>query len=386
MFRSLLFVFATVCSATCVIAAEDVWWSELDDTVSRAGDHAGQLVLALEKVPFDQRDGLAFLIRHMPDRDLKNLSREFLLENVAYAYRARNETPWGKKIPIELFFNDVLPYVNVNETRDPWRKDFYEKFMPVVKDCETPGEAAQRLNEKMFKMVGVKYSTRRNRADQGPLESIDTGLASCTGLSILLSDACRAVGVPARVAGIPNWVNKRGNHTWVEVWDGKWHFTGAAEPSSNGLNHTWFRKDASLAKVDDPRHSIYASSFKPTGLSFPMVWARQNKEIAAVNVTRRYQITADGNREPTTRLLVRVFDVDGQRTAAEVHVNGDGIKLDAQGTSRNEDFDTNDILAFELPRHGKFKVAVADGDGQQNQEIDSADQEQLLLDFRLKKK
>lgn len=382
MFRSLLFVLA-VCSATCVHAAEDAWWAGLDDVVRRGGDNAEQLVQALEKVPAEQRGGLAFLMQHMPERDLTSLNSEFLLENVDYAYRARRETPWGKKVPIELFFNDVLPYVNVNETREPWRQDFYERFMPVVKDCETPAEAAQRLNEKMFKMLGVKYSTRRSRADQSPKESMETGLASCTGLSILLSDACRSVGVPARVAGIPNWVNKRGNHTWVEVWDGKWYFTGAAEPSSKGLNHVWFRKDASLAKADDPRHAIYATSFKPTGLSFPMVWARRNKEVAAVNVTQRYQITEDGNRPPTTRLLVRVYDAVGKRTAAEVSVNGRNVKPDVQGTSRNEDFDTNDILAFDLPRHSKIKVAVADGDDEQSQEIETADQEQILVDFRL---
>ena len=55
-----------------------------------------------------------------------------------------------------------------------------------------------------------------------------------------------AVGIPARVAGTPMWTNMRGNHTWVEVWDGGWHFVGAAEPDPKGLDHTWFNGDASI--------------------------------------------------------------------------------------------------------------------------------------------
>jgi transglutaminase-like putative cysteine protease len=39
---------------------------------------------------------------------------------------------------------------------------------------------------------------------------------------VLVVDACRAVGIPARVAGVPAWTGSRGNHTWAEVWDGSW--------------------------------------------------------------------------------------------------------------------------------------------------------------------
>ena len=84
---------------------------------------------------------------------------------------------------------------------------------------------------------------------------METGLASCTGLAILLADACRSVGVPARLAGVPNWIDDRGNHTWVEIWDQRWHFAGAAEPDANGLDHAWFQHDASLAVKDSKEHA-----------------------------------------------------------------------------------------------------------------------------------
>ena len=355
----------------------DHWWSAaVENSLVSSGGNRGELENCLRMVPNEQRDGMAFLIEFMPQRDLTTLSSDFLLENVAYAYRARNETKWGDQIPESIFLNDVLPYANINEQRDRWRKDFFERFLPLVVNCNTPAEAAQKLNQEIFNILGVKYSTRRNRADQGPKESIKTGLASCTGLSVLLSDACRSVGVPARIAGIPSWVNKRGNHTWVEVWDGKWHFTGAAEPNSRGLNHTWFQHDASLAKADEPRHAIFATSFRTTGLTFPMVWDRSNRDVPAVNATARYTTPDSAQQTPKTRLLVRVFEGDRRETA---NVTVSSKELSLSGKSRDERFDTNDILAFELPRHADVNIAV----GTQSRAISTGDREQILVDFQL---
>ena len=173
-------------------------------------------------------------------------------------------------------------------------------------------------------------------------------------------DACRAVGVPARVAGTPLWFNKRGNHTWVEVWDDGWHFMGAAEPDKNGLNRGWFTHDASQAIKDDPKHAIYASSFAKTGLTFPMVWARNAKYVSAVNVTDRYTPNKPLSDTNSVRLLVKVLDRPaGKRVAAKVTVTestNSASKL--EGESRDESADLNDILPFQLPLDRTYEVRV----------------------------
>ena len=85
------------------------------------------------------------------------------------------------------------------------------------------------------------------------------GRASCTGLSLLLVAACRAVGIAARVAGVGDWGDRHGggNHVWVEIYDaGGWHHLGAAEPSA--LDETWF--DERLRPADGPL--VFASSYR----------------------------------------------------------------------------------------------------------------------------
>ena len=179
----------------------------------KGGTNGAAISQAARSLPQDQREGLEFLLGNMPERDLQQLSPSLLVENVALAYETFAKAPWRDRVPKEIFLNDILPYACVNETRDAWRGLLREKCEPLVADCQTPAEAAQRLNQKLFKLVNVRYSTGRKKADQSPLESMESGLATCTGLSILLVDACRSVGVPARLAGTPMWTNMRGNHT-----------------------------------------------------------------------------------------------------------------------------------------------------------------------------
>ncbi len=117
--------------------------------------------------------------------------------------------------------------------------------------------------------------------------------ASCTGLSIMLVDACRAVGVPARVVGTPQWAGGRGNHTWVEIWDNGWRYIGASE--SKALDTGWFAKNAAGQKEGSLHNAIYAASFKPTGHHFPLVWNSSIKYVHALDVTSRY--IAEGTKQ-----------------------------------------------------------------------------------------
>lgn len=353
---------------------------EIVEALSSAGANRAELERALKESTPEERPGMEFLIANMPESDRKVLKSDYLLENTRLAYRARRETPWGKSIPAELFLNDVLPYAHVDETRDPWRKEFFDLCMPMVKDCKTPEEAARKLNAELFGKLKVKYSTKRRAPNQSAKETLETGLASCTGLSIVLADACRAVCIPARLVGTPLWANKRGNHTWVEVWDKDWHFTGACEQDPQGLDRGWFVGDAAQAKRDVFEHAIYAASFKRSKVWFPMVWAMRDHQVPGENVTDRYAkkpVAPEG----TVRLLVRVVDASGKRIARQVVVTPakDGARK-KQGTSRGETNDLNDIAGFDLPRDIEVEISV---EGVKKTVRTSAKDKEQLVEIRL---
>ncbi len=380
-----------------VIAQPAAQTDPLESRYQLAGENRTEIELARKQAPKEHRAAVEFLIQNMRQKDLQSLSAEFLLDNVRVAYKARAAAPWADQVSDDLFFNDILPYANVDEKRENWRSKLREICWPIVKDCKTTGEAAQALNKQLFEKVNVKYSTEREKANQSPSESMDSGLASCTGLSILLADACRSVHVPARLTGIPRWSNKDGNHTWVEVWDdGSWHFTGAAEYNKDGLDRAWFQRDASLADKSKPMNSIYAVSFARTDTVFPMVWAADRENaVYAIDVTDRYAPSksdrpkVDPNK---VQVRIRVWNASkSERVATSVTVtsvkqaNNQSTKdkTELSGTSPSNTADMNDLLEFELQRGKRYELWIRNGKHWQKQFITAADAENQLVEICL---
>ena len=322
------------------------------ESLERAGKNRSQLEAFVVQASRDHGEfggrAARFLIRFMSEGDLQSLDLEFLSENLNYAIRAKAEFPWGEAIPESIFLNDVLPYASLDEPRERWRPGLYETSKAIVADSETIAEAVQSLNRELFNVIDVHYNTGRKRPNQSPSESIKQGRATCTGLSIILVDACRAVGIPARITGTPLWTNQRGNHTWTEVWDQDWHFTGSDEYDAKGLDRGWFVGAASEAIKSDPRYAIYSTSWQTADAYFPMVWSRGDRSVHAVNTTDRY--TGDRvNARPAdaNELFVRVRETKGGvriQVKAEL-VDGSNQSVSSVVTKAGR-ADMNDIAAL----------------------------------------
>lgn len=379
----------SACSSGRYAGVPKEYHALIDQTMNVAGDNAKELKKALKEVPRNEREGMAFLISYMPERDAKSLSADFLLENVEYAYKARAEFPWAKEVPDSVFLNDVVAYANLNENRESWRKDFYERFKKYVAPCKTMREAIDSVNKNVRDELLVDYNTKREKPDQAPYESMRQHMASCSGLSILLTDAFRAVGIPSRVAGTPAWHDDRGNHNWNEVWiDGQWRFTEYYP--SDDLDQSWFLTDAGKAIKEDVRKAIYAASFKPTGCYFPLVWDENIRYVHAENVTDRYTslyraqlsaMPADGKH---VALRVMVFkDKDHAEASGDrVATNLDVFKGDKQlygGRSTGATQDMNDVLTFNVEKNQQYIVKFMNGKGEmQTQTVDVGDETTTL--------
>ncbi len=379
-FQPFTWVVVLLSSLTVGHVRAEITVPTIAQVLESAGENKLQIEKALAEIEPEYKTGMEFLIRNMPEQDCRTLSADFLLENVRLAYQAWKNAKWQAEVPEEVFLNNVLPYCVVNETRDAWRKDFMERFAPLIKDCQTPGEAAAVLNGQIFGIVQVKYSTKRPKPDQSPAESMKAGLASCSGLSILLIDACRSLGIPARFVGTPLWADGSGNHSWVEVWDkGDWHFTGACEATGKDLNQGWFSGRASQAIMDDPLRAIYATSFKRTPIHFPLVWDRRIRWVYAVNVTPRYagkQPVPAGHVE--TRFVYRNPNGKEREIIDFTIVDAKSGEKIFEGKTRDERFDANDHTSCYLISTGAFKILWKDGAGEHALELDNPKSEQLV--------
>lgn len=312
-------------------------------------------------------DNYGFLVKHMPEKDKGNVSEEYLRKNVALAELARREAPWRDTISDEIFREYVLPYSSIGEDVDDWRGLFREKFWPLVKDCKTTTEAVRIINSRIWGILKVRYSTKRDKADQSPFHSMRIGIASCTGLTILQIDAYRACGIPARFTGC-NWTPIPGNHSWVEFYDnGSWHFFGDAEEGKfPPLDKSWFTIYAAQADASEPRTRIYATRWSPNpdGTRFWLTWRGGNRmsDVPADDVTSSYARFRDGIPEARLSFVAR----DGNRVRKSVSfrlVAGGSGKVMAEGATFGEEHDMNDHFIVTLPERTVVRVEIRQPDG-----------------------
>ena len=91
-----------------------------------------------------------FLVENMPERDRGKLDDAFLAVHLDLAFAARKEFPWAAGVPEEIFFNDVVPYAVMDETREAWREPLLERARGLVRGAKTASEAAMTMPSEML--------------------------------------------------------------------------------------------------------------------------------------------------------------------------------------------------------------------------------------------
>lgn len=117
----------------------------LQTALQDAGSNVTPLQHALNEMSPEMKDGMAFLIAYMPKHDLKDIDSELLIKNVKLAYQARNDFAWARQLPDSIFLNEVLPYAVIDEDREDWRSDFYQRFSKKVAGLEDAREAVSLI-------------------------------------------------------------------------------------------------------------------------------------------------------------------------------------------------------------------------------------------------
>lgn len=378
--------------------------SALQDVVT-ASSRAAELEALMAETPVEQQQEMAFLLKNMPDFDREAMDLSLLKENVEYAHMVREKYQWAKQLPEDVYLYDVLPYHVVDEVRDSWRKELYELFAPAVDTCSTMYDALCAVNANIPRLTGVDYNTKREKTNQSPRESMRQGMASCTGLAILLVDAYRAVGIPARFAGTASWHDNRGNHSWTEVWlDGEWRVTEYYFPSK--LDHLWFMPDASKAKEDDRTYAIYATRFGKADDWFPMVWADGDVEgrsveelpqiVGAVNVTKHYQDLAyeqyTRHLEAGTHTFIKIA---GYKKAGKKEHSEDRVAMGVDVFCGTEQMgggltagplrDMNDMFSVLVEKNRSYELRYYDAAGELQRIAVDLGEEPVTVDIYLEK-
>jgi len=251
-----------------------------------------------------------FLEAEMPIWDRENLGtlqKGVLQDAIEVSLSVRETYPWAVEAPWPIWRNWVLPYASVNEPRSSWRGLFRERLDSLLESA-VMGKASltqvvETVNRKVWTSLrpdkGIVFKSQQTPKVFDPMSTIVFGYASCSGISILLVDALRSVGVPARLVGTPAWNGNvtAGNHNWVEVWLGAeegWAFMEGAPAGGGSLGDPcskWFCSAANMEGTE-----VFAAQFDrwSNDTVYPMSWDLDNRQVPGVNRTRYYRRACGG--------------------------------------------------------------------------------------------
>lgn len=241
--------------------------------------------------------------KNLPD----GLEQGMIGLTIDYALRAKREFNYTDALPQEIWQEYVLNYANTNEARSNWRPLFWQKLRPLVKPCMTNNISAvvHVVNAEMWKLLApagsntIEFKGGSTPLIFDPMSILAFGYASCTGCSILLVNALRTLGVPARLAGTAAWWQDplKGNHNWVEVWkNGRWYFLEPSPGQSDvddlerPPHQRWFCQSSRFGPHPHNTTLVYAARLDSrTSVRYPVAWEPTNHDVPGEDVSEYYR-------------------------------------------------------------------------------------------------
>ncbi|MEI6049508.1 MAG: transglutaminase-like domain-containing protein, partial [Bacteroidota bacterium] len=243
------------------------------------------------KLSIKQTEALKFLFAFMPLSDLADYNGDFFLANINMSLRTKEETPWGKDIPEEIFLHYILPCRVNNENLDSFRIVYYNEIMNRVKEKDILN-AALEINHWCHEKVSYQPADIRTSA---PMSTILSARGRCGEESTFTVAALRTAGIPARQVYTPRWAHSDDNHAWVEIWiNGEWYYMGACEPEPV-LDRGWFTEPARRAML------VHTKSFGAFWGNEKII--NKHNNFTEVNNLAKYAVTK--------KIFVKVFDNKG---------------------------------------------------------------------------
>jgi len=228
-------------SEKTVLLARRLW----EKALPSFGGARGAWEAELARASGDEQTLLALACATLPTADIGAAAPETLRSYAAHACFLRENSPYCRALPEDIFLHFVFyPRVN-NEDLTPCRPFFYDLLRDRLDGLDARGAA---LEVNRWCAGNMTYQASNDRTES-PIAAYNGGLGRCGEESTFAVSALRSVGIAARQIYAPLWAHCDDNHAWVEAYiDGQWRFFGACEPEPV-LDRGWFTDAASRAPL-----------------------------------------------------------------------------------------------------------------------------------------
>lgn len=158
--------------------------------------------------------------------DLKNISSDYLIQNIELAFEVREKYDWCKSLSFEEFCCSVLPYRIQNEPLENWRSFYYYKYVHLVDSLSSKGYKMKDivffLNEALQKKYIHELSEIPGDFSVKLIEHFQGG--TCEHLALNSIQLMRSFGIPLQMDRIPYHGRVNGGHAYNSFTDEKGDF------------------------------------------------------------------------------------------------------------------------------------------------------------------
>ena len=184
------------------------------------------------------------------------ISPDYLIDNIEWAFKVWEEQPWGKNVTFEDFCEYILPHRIKDETLKPWREKVYKQFNPFLDsvrhlpEAEDPLFVAQVLLDSVSKKAPRFSSALGYGPHIGP-DLVDWVSGNCRELTDRLTYIFRAVGIPCGCDYMPLRGDANVYHSWNFVLD------------KNGVTHFMYQNQRIQERTAyfEARSKIYRQTY-----------------------------------------------------------------------------------------------------------------------------
>lgn len=152
------------------------------------------------------------------------ISPDYLIDNIDWAFKVWKEQPWGKNVSFSDFCEYILPYRIKDESLKSWRKEIYNEFNPMLDSIRELPEATDPLfaARVLLDSVSKKKFHFSSSLGYGPHVGPDLvkwNSGNCRESTDMLTYIFRAVGIPCGCDYMPLRGDGNVAHFWNFVLD-----------------------------------------------------------------------------------------------------------------------------------------------------------------------
>ena len=147
--------------------------------------------------------------------DIKYITSDFLIKHIDASFKLLQTYPWLSDIPIDIFFEYILPYRFENELIDTWRDSIHTT--KIMNDIITHADNIKYDILKMSQYIEYqKHDLTFNRDFINQFLKIDFA-TNCYEAHATRLFKFRTLGIPAALDYIPFHPNRNGQHYWCTI-------------------------------------------------------------------------------------------------------------------------------------------------------------------------